>query len=99
MTITPKMSLALNALKAEAEKHNMPVEIIDNKAVIDGSKVVEVIDENETPLNEVHSPLTQREMANLITYRMPEVIPMADYSSGQERRRERRAKERKNKKK
>ena len=99
MTITPKMSLALAALKAEAEKHNMPVEIIDNKAVIDGGKVVEVKEENETPLNEVHTQLTQREMANLITFRMPEVIPMADYRNGQERRRERRAKERNNKKK
>ena len=90
-----KLSKALEELKAEAERQNMCAEIIDNKVVIDGNKVIEVIDENETPLNEVHSHLTQREMANLITYRMPEVIPMVDYKSGQERRRERRAKQRK----
>ena len=95
--MSEKLEKALQELKSVAEKEGLSVKIIDNKAVIDGNKVIEAIDENETPLNEVHSPLTQREMANLITYRMPEVIPMADYRNGQDKRRERRAKERKNK--
>ena len=37
-------------------------------------------------------------MARMVEYKMPPVIPMADYPSGQESRRKRRETERKNKK-
>lgn len=40
----------------------------------------------------------QAELARMIEYKMPPVIPLADYPSGQENRRKRREMERKNKK-
>ena len=86
-----KISKALEELKAEAERQNMSAEIIDNKVVIDGNKVIEVVDEPRTPVE-----FTPKNLDNLVFYERPVVLPMmGEYKTGQERRRERRAKERK----
>lgn len=86
-----KLSKALEELKAEAERQNMSAEIIDNKVVIDGNKVIEVVDEPRTPV--AHTP---KDLDCLVLYERPVVMPMmGEYKTGQERRRERRAKERK----
>ena len=85
-----KISKALEELKAEAERQNMSAEIIDNKAVIDGNKVIEVVDEPRTPV--AHTP---KDADYIVFHEKPVVMPMGEYKTGQERRRERRAKERK----
>lgn len=86
-----KLSKALEELKAEAERQNMSAEIIDNKVVIDGNKVIEVVDEPRTPVE-----FTPKNLDHLIFYEnLPVVMPMGEYKTGQERRRERRAKQRK----
>lgn len=85
-----KLSKALEELKAEAERQNMSAEIIDNKVVIDGNKVIEVVDEPRTPV--AHTP---KDADYIVFHEKPVVMPMGEYKTGQERRRERRAKERK----
>lgn len=64
----------------------------------EGIKIV-VADENEElPKAPKFERLPEEVMARMIEYKMPPVIPMADYPSGPESRRKRREMERKNKK-
>ena len=58
-----KLSKALEELKAEAERQNMSAEIIDNKVVIDGNNVIEVVDEPRTPVE-----FTPKNLDRLIFY-------------------------------
>ena len=61
----------------------------------EGIKIVLADEDKEMPKSE---PLPEEAMARMVEYKMPPVIPMVDYPSGQESRRKRREMERKNKK-
>lgn len=63
-----------------------------------GIKIVVADGGEELPKAPKLERLPEEVMARMIEYKMPPVIPMADYPSGQESRRQRREMERKNKK-
>ena len=86
--MSEKLEKALQELKAVAEKEGLSAEIIDNKVVIDGTRVIEIA-EGSTPKPIEPPKLPQIDFLD----------PVYLHPSGQERRRERRAKERKNKRK
>lgn len=74
----------LAKLVSEAEKQGITIVLADK--------------DEEVPKAPKSEPLPPEVVARMIEYKMPPVIPMVDYPSGQESRRKRREKERKNKK-
>ena len=64
----------------------------------EGIKIVVADEDKEMPKAPKLERLPEEVMVRMVDYKMPPVIPMADYPSGQESRRKRRENERKSKK-